>query len=778
MKKKLLVLTLLSCAMIVAGCGKEETSGTSSATSSDATSLISVDYTLDYTADDVWNMIQKIGNDGNYTLQYDYRGKTFSEYYTTDYAYYEMSEMGYVGLSDYGDSSKNLFYKYVIGDDGSVELKQALAYLDSDTQQYVPIRSRTGTDYMYLFVSGDAAVSKEDLVLYQDGYYSDNQDLIVILANLMGYGGSVDLISKITFQIQDQALKFTFYPTFEEGYEVIDGVSGTFTNIGTTSYEKLESFISSYRLPEKQISDEMARVFQNQVVSTDVKVTRVWSNKAADELEDKKIDLSSDRAYLSTYYGNASYGKLKYPVGSLYEKGENANAYWTYIDTTNQLRKVDTGVAYEKMFTFPTTYFEPASFRASENGNIYKYYGYNARWLTKSLSQYDLGVTESVEITLENGAITRIVSKTPEYYDSYGNSYYTQAVIDVVVSRSLPTFTSLTPSSANEEIANVFSLLDGTTSFKADIITNKNREHRTTMTVSDNILLLEKNGYDMDEGADDNMIKTYAGYEWTSQGLVPFKVDLTEDDQGNITGVAKACDDTRVGETLRDAIGCVAETAVFEKNSAGQIVARETVDHLGDGVLSGTYGDYIVASSFKLSLDLDGKPLSISYAFMMDEGFFIGEELIEFSEWGTATLPSHIDFSSIGIWNAPTSWKEELNEKDYAEVVGVFSEEYVGNIPYMFRRELYGSWTINNTSVSGYSYLHFFSMKHMCSYSFDSDYYPEYALAYANYLESLGYIRSNDNPWGLEAFTKGDVHIRITYNSEQIDLFIFDKLPR
>ena len=764
--------------MMIAGCGKEKTSSSdSSVSSSDTSSGISVDWTLDYTADDVWNMIQTLANDGNYTLQYDYRGKTFSEYFTTDYAYYEISEMGYVGLADYSDSSQKLFYKYVIGDDGSVELKQALAYMDAETGQYVPIRSRTGTDYMYLFVSGDAEVSKEDLVLYQEGYYSDNRDLITILANLMGYGGSVDLISKITFQIQDQTLKFTFYPTFEEGYEIIDGVSGTFKDIGTTSYEKMENFVSSYRLPEKMISEEMARVFQNKVVSTDVKVTRVWSNKAADELEDKQIDMSSDKAYLSTYYGNASYGKLKYPVRSLYENGADGNAYLTYIDTTNQLRKVNTGVAYEKMFVSPTIYFEPASFRTSEDGNVYKYYGYNARWLTQSLSQYDLGVTESIEITVDNGAISRIVSKTPQYYDSYGNQYYTQAVIDFVATRTIPTFTSLTPSTANEEIANVFSLLDGTTGFKADIITNKNREHRMTITVSDKIFLLEKNGYDMDVGADDNMIKTYTGYEETAQGLVPFKVALTEDDQGNISGVAKASDDTLVGKTLRDAIGFIAEPEVFEKNSAGQIVVRETVDHLGDGVLSGNYGDCIVASSFKLNLDLDGKPLSISYAFMMGEGFFIGEESIEFSEWGTAALPSHIDFSAIGIWNAPTSWKEELTEKDYNETVGVFSEEYVDMIPYLFRRELYGSWTINNTSVPGYSYLHLFSMKHLCSYTFDSDYYPNYALAYAEYLETLGYVRSNNNPWGLEAYTKGDVHIRITYNSEQVDLFVFDKLP-
>lgn len=57
------------------------------------------------------------------------------------------------------------------------------------------------------------------------------------------------------------------------------------------------------------------------------------------------------------------------------------------------------------------------------------------------------------------------------------------------------------------------------------------------------------------------------------------------------------------------------------------------------------------------------------------------------------------------------------------------------------------------------------------------DVYPNYAMAYAAYLEELGYVISSDNPWGLQAYTKGDIHIRIVYNISQVDLFIFNRLP-
>ncbi len=764
MKKSLLALFTLCVSLSMASCDNK--SPNSSSSNNDPV------LNLDYDAEDIWNLLQSVATGGNYTLEYQYGGKTYHEYYTQDYAYFEGTMMGYVGLPDYQNHSEKLFYKYVINS-GQVVIQQALGYRESENvKDYTPIRSASGLDYMYLLTSGVAQVGIEDIQTYQSGYYTSNVDLITILANVMGYGDSSELIASITFEVVDESLVFVFYPTFAEGYEVIDGVTGTFKNIGTTHYDIVENYVTSFKIPENTMMESMLADLKAESVSLNAKVTRVWDYKAPDELEDTEYDLQKDSAYLSTYYGTSAYGKSQYPSRKRYERGANGNAFLTYIDVNNTIQRVDSGTPFDTLFTAPTRYFEALAFWPTETANVYRYYGYNARWLAESLSHYDLGITESIEATVENGKVTKIVAKTPLYYDSYGHTYYTQAVINVAPTRLISDLNVLTPTSDNEAIANTFALLDGNTSFKANIITNKNREYLTELTVANNIVLLTENGYDTSDGADALLAKSYHGYEKVSEGVVPFEVTLSEDDDGNVTGVAKANDDLIVGGTLKDIIGMVAVPEVFEKDGLGNIVARSMVGHLGEGILSGKYSDYIIPDSFRLEIDSEGVPLSISYSFEIGDGFFLGEETIEFSEWGTATLPEHIDFNQIGLWNAPTNWKEEFTQEMYDVVAAMFGEDYVAEIPYIFSRDLYGHWFLSGDCPAGFSYIHFVNMAD----GLDENVYPDYAFAYAAYLEELGYVRSSDNAWGLEAYTKGNIHIRIVYNATQVDLFIFDRL--
>ena len=762
MKKKYFGFFVLGMCLSLVGCGNKPD------TSSEGPII-----NLDYDAEDIWRMLNDVASNGNYTLEYPYGNQTFHEFYTPNYAYFEGSKMGYVGLPDYQDQTEKLFYKCMI-QNGNVEIYQALGYRESENvKDYTPIRSHTGLDYMYLLVSGLADVGLEDIQYYQRGYYTENMDLITILANVMGYGDSANLIGKITFEVIDDSLHFVFYPNFLEGYEVIDGVSGAFTDIGSTRYEILENYLATFEFPKNTMSTSMLADFTSERVSLNAKVTRIWSHKATDELEDTEYDYSNSMVYLSTYYGTASYGKLQYPSQKRYEKGQNGNAYLTYIDISNSVKKVDTGTPFQELFTSPKTYFEPLAFWPTAQENVYRYYGYNARWLVESLTHYDIGITESIEVTVKDGKVNKILAKTPKYYDSYGHTYYTQAEIDVAPTRLFSNLEPFVASDKQNEILATFALLDGSTKFKADIITNGNREHAKTIRVVDNILLMEENGYDTSDGADSTMIKSYYGYEKTDEGVVPFKVKLTEDDAGTVTGQAKASDDIIAGITLKEMIGMVAAPEIFEKDSMGNIVVRPMVEKLNDGVFSGQYGEYIIPQSFRLETDAEGIPLSITYNYEIGDGYTLGEETIEFSEWGTATLPAHIDFENIGLWNAPNNWKEEFAPELYEEVVNMFGEEYVSEIPYIFSKELYGSWFLNNTSVDGYSYIHFISMKD----GVKDDVYPNYAMAYAAYLEELGYEISNDNPWGLQAYTKGDIHIRIVYNIAQIDLFIFNQLP-
>ena len=66
---------------------------------------------LGYEATDVLALLENMGQNGNYTLEYVYSdGVTYHEYYTPNYAYFEATAQGYVGVEDYNNPAEKLFY--------------------------------------------------------------------------------------------------------------------------------------------------------------------------------------------------------------------------------------------------------------------------------------------------------------------------------------------------------------------------------------------------------------------------------------------------------------------------------------------------------------------------------------------------------------------------------------------------------------------------------------------------------------------------------------------
>lgn len=781
--RKIAITLLLSNILLLSGCNNPNSSSLSSNNQSSITSensessLPSVSWGVDYTASDVYNIIKNIADGGNYTLEYEYSDShgneyTFNDFYTEDYAYFGATGEGYIALPDYNNENDQIFYLCQVDINEKVTIKRALSYTDSVTKELVAIRSTDNLDYMKLVNSELANISLDDIKEYQKGYYTDNEDLIVILVNLLGYSNSVNLVDKILFHIEEQGLRFTLVPNFNEGYELIDGVNALFKDVGSTLYQPLKSYKEAYKLPEYKASNAVTAAFNNDVVSLSAKVTRIWDKFAADELQDTKFDVSNDKAYFSKYYGRPDYAKLSSPVNKYYEKDDSGNAVSVYLGMDNVVKREDTGIKFDEMFISPSKYYEANSFRSADGVN-YRYYGINARNLIKSISNYDLGIIETVDMKVENDKITQIIAKTPKYYDMSGNRFYTQAVINFDETRSFESVVSLTPNKDTESIKTVLDMFDGSTSFKADLVTDGDKTHKTTITVCNNIMLFEENTYDTSLGSSADMIKKYYGYHQTEDGLVPFNVELNEDEQGVTTGVALASDDLLEGKTLRDAIGFVGASEVFAKNNKGQIVINNTVDKVHHGVLNANYAEYIIPSSFTLSLDINNNPLKMSYNYEMDSGYYLGEETITFSEWGNATLPAHISFSQIGLWVEPTSWEEVLTPQDYQTFITVTGEDNVKMLPFLYAKELDGSWVVDYNSEVGGTYLHIFSHEVNCEGTLESDFYKNYATKYAELLTQQGFVETTDNGWGLAAYNKNNLNIRIVYNEEIVDFFIF-----
>ena len=789
MQKKALLALGLASLLTLAGCGGPSSDETSSDVLDQTSESLSdsgpkpgvqpVDpdadpWGLGYTARGVFDALSSISTGLNYVFEFDIEGDTYQEIHTAKYSYSNLTDVGYLALPHYADASKSLYYQYSFDALGNVLPGRALSYLDDQTNDYVGIETGAEADCLSLITSPLCSFAVSDIKSYQKGYVSDSADLILILSTFMGVSSYADRIASVTFQIEDGNLVFAFQPNFLEGYEMIDGVGGVFSKIGSARYTPLENFLSSYALPAAMPASGSAFLSKN-LLSFDSVTTRVFEKEGIATLETTTYDRSKTGAFLSKRYGNLPTVNEK-----LYSKAEDGSAHWDYVSTDNQIRSVDLGVAFDSFLRDPWKYFEPAAFRATDKPNVYRYYGYQGRWLINAFSQYDVGLMENLEVTLGNdGSILSLYGRTPTLTDSAGNGYYTQATVNFVASRSIPTLSVLEPTSETEEIAGTLALLDGSIPFHASISVNGLSAYSTELTVADNIYLQMVNEHDTTPGADGAMIKTYTGYEVTAEGANPFAVNFPVDPDTYETsefGTAKASDNIVPDVTMKDLIGFTGSPAVFEKDAKGAIKVHSLVDNLATGVMAGTFADYIIPDSFRLTLSSTGKPLSISYYFSMDDGFYAGKDEILFSSFGTATLPENIDFSDIGIWNEPTLWQEELNASQYKILCDMFGKEWVDTLPYLYDRQIAGGWQLTDDTPEGYSRIHIFNMKGDAAPSYETNHYEVFAKAYAALLESLGYEVNSNNAWGMPAYTDGEHFIRITYLADsQVDFFIFDK---
>lgn len=740
--------------------GTSTTDVTSSVTSdSTGTSLISVDWTLDYDVDDVWNLIRRIVDSGNYTVQYEEEdGSVTHDYYTEHYAYYEASSMGYMELPDCADESQNMVYLFErASKTGSITIQRALSYNDVATGEVVPIRAVSELDYMKLFDSELATISKDDFEVYQTGIVTKNIDVITILANEIGFGSLVNAIYAIRFQVENETdLRMIFEPNFlDENYVYIDSYSALFTDIGQTEVAFAGSYQNSFAWPAALPSSTGASLSADTVsISSDA--TLIYNNSEVIKQESIQMDYSENRAYLSTYFGTA-----KYPVKKYYEKNAEGNAEEVYIDARNEVTRSDSGLKFDELFVAPDTYFNANEFRLNSERNSYYYYGYHGRELVQSLAHYDIGITESIEIKVADNAITQIRALTPTY-TFQGQQLYTVVVITLDETRALPTVAAYPRNEFSDEIETAFSIFDGETPFKATFTTNGRADSQRVMTVADSVMLIEQTQYDTSTGVvEDYLIKTYRGYGKTDEGIVPFAVEMTQDDETGVsTGVAKASGDVLADTTMADLIGFDAAPEIFTKDDVRGYVLNEHVDGVGGSILGYTYSDYIIADSLAITTDSTGNVSEITYDFLMgDEYGFYGSEKIVISEWGTATQPDFIDFSDLGIWTAPSSWKDDLTASSWETMVAVFGDE-AETIPYLYDEKLFGYWVIDPAYAGAGVQLY----NSWVESGATSEDYAAYAEAFRQMLLDAGFVDGTDL-YGYSALEKDGLFVRISYSS-------------
>ncbi len=762
--------------------------------SSAESSIPYVDPTPSYTASDVYSLVKEAASSNNFTIAESILSEgilpvTYYTYYTDNYVHYSYANAGYIKLTDYtGDST--LMYNYSNATNPVIE--NALSYnLDAQEPEATPIRDVTTLNPL---VDGIKEVTAEDIKLNYSYYYCKDSTLIEAFAYFLGASTLASKMSAVIFNMNEtkSELAFSFAPDFTSGasdsdIETIDGLSGVLSAVKATSLSTLDSFLSSYSLPEKVLADELiATIPENGEFHS--KVIYSYEANVADviEQEDDVVYSPSARQITRNVKGvsAASY--------SYYTKDESTgHIIDNYLNASNEVTTKDLGGDFDEEMGVPSTLFENGAFRATE-GNVYTYYGYQGRAFINDLVDFDCGSILSIEVTVEDDEIVSLKAITPIRQDSYGQKMHYEVEVTF---KGESTIAPLVPdTSSYTELKAALNTFQDKYSwglmydFTATIATETGaNNYKTTLSLFkkdslsafNDVLLFDQESVDTSEGSSGDPIHIRYGYylkDEKGKEVIPFKV--------NDAGEAISSEATMTGVNLADILGFDINPSLFQKVSEDtekgewQYRLRKEAKDVSSHIIGGSHASYLIPSS--LTMDVSTQTVGTYTLKMLDkieyefnaEDFYKGKESVTFSNYGTTVAPTDVDFSTLKDWVEPETWKDGAPEV-YDRIVASFGEETASKLPFLYQKDIEGHWlsgeeAYNEFPADGYAIRWMMLCNDSYYVSGDSGVSKAYMEAFAAKLKKNGFVEK-DYPLGC---MESDV---ATLYSEELDLYV--RLP-
>lgn len=733
--KKSSKLLVVSLAMLLASCGDPSSSLPNSSvngsqdvsvnpdTSKSETSF--EDPSPDYKAEDVFNLIKKAAESTNFTINETVSvgetatTKTYLTEYTDKYIYYDYADAGYLALPSY-DGEGTILYNF--SGKAAPVVENAVSYTNPETKETLPVKD---TKTLNPLVDALKKLQASDIQLNYNYYYSKNATLIEAFAYLVGANSLAGSMAAVKFALNDakDELEFAFVPNFlgsDQDTATIDSLHAYMKLVGGTKETSLDSFLASYALPAKALDDTLLASLGDTGAYT-AKVIYSYEGQEADvvEQEDQVVYTPTERQIRRKTKGveSTTFSSLK--------KGENGNAFDTYLSAENKVVSTDTGKKWEEEVTTPSSVLEKASFRTTEGSSVYTYFGYKGRKLVNDIASFDVGEVKLVELTVSEGKIASLHAKTPLRKDTYGKTMYFDVTVTFQETAQLKEIKTAESASYGDagydeqmEMKKALGTVYGTyglmNTFTATIQTDtSSNNYKTTITAfkhdtsSSNYyvdtILFDEESVDTSEGsAGDPMHIRYGYYrkshDYTNGDMViPFKVG--ED------GVAYSSSATFQTKSFGTLLNMDVSPLLFnqvkkdETTSKNVYQLREEVKDISSHILGGDNVKNIIPSSLKLTTGI-GKGTygdivvldRIEYEFN-GEDIYKGKEHVEFSKWNETNAPTDVDFSTLTDWVEPKTWKDGAKEV-YTTLASSFGEEAAGQLPFLYNKEIEGNWGI------------------------------------------------------------------------------------
>lgn len=728
-------------------------SSSSSSTTPSTSTIISVDPKPDSTAEEVYNFIKEAGEKTNYTLEIAYDDAVISVIYNQQYIYYSSSDAGYITIENYKSSEDTLLYNFT-GKNSPV-IENAVSYVDA-AQKRVPITKTQTLNALYDSVQ---TLSKDDIQLNWDYYYSKNSTLIESLAYLIGASSYTSSIAAVKLALSEDHtyLDFRFVPNFNADVDVIDSLNGRISNLNNSNVPQLDTFLSSYTLPEVSLSDNILSSLSGKQSFT----STVNFNYNGKVTIDQKDEVVIDATGKQTIRKESGVENSKFIYLTTDDNGE---AFRKYVNASNTVVTEDLGVSFNSLVHQPVDLIEKEAFRKTSE-NTYTYFGYDGRGFISKLIDYEPGEILSIDLTVKNNKISNLHAISTMRYDSYQQPMYYDIYVDFGGTKDFKEvkeysgkdkYESPLGLSLNPYVDRKYGRFVNSFTIEVETITGSDVSNymthiyvtkRNTSNWYMDTIIIDRESVDTSEGSMGDPIHKITGFYETDKGLAPFKVI----DENKVIASGPVLE----GKKLSDALGMDISYLLFSTTDKEELTTEgdmaryklfADVDDIADHIIGGDNVDSIIPSSLTMTVtntmvDASTKTLnkvltSIEYEFNGDN-LYKGKERLTFTDYGTTSLPSELDFSTFDDWKEPTTWKEGAYEV-YQSLTTEFSENEIAMMPYLYEAEIEGNWGVDVYNDGTYIWCLLFNDTFAAS---DSDpVYHDYAEKYVALLKANGFV--------------------------------------
>lgn len=672
MKRKKLFIAFLALSMLVS-CQEQGTTSSIQSSSSEATSS---QLTPVSEKKQIVDIFKKLINSTSFSIDIiSSTNQQSADVFNEKYIMRNSTKIGFVELKNNANQSQ--VYKFDLLND-NVVLKHALVnYLD-DGKEVV-----NSLEKMNPFFSLKGSDFKETLILKDSqGYYVEDQSLIYILADCVGYASYAEQGDFPCARVFIENNKLSFILQVTPDYVSLeDYAQGTFNNISQATDSKMEDFIKKSHFTEK-ISESMIAPLTKSSYALSSQINLVYDDDNDKDLVGKtSVAFSEER--LKVKIDDFSNGS----VSELFLINKNGNANRAFLNGKNEIGYEATSKQWTDL-NLPNKVFNTNDFYKIEQ-DTYRYFGDSSKELFDALTYAILGDIESFDLKLSNGKVSSLLVNFVTTPNIMGNPVHYEVMMDVSSEINLDLPAPLTAINETPIVEESFSYLNGSTSFTAKIYDIKQKNIFTLMKVTSNAIIYEN--YTPKLGETDAYNVTTTGFAINGENKV-VPIAISSNQTVSTTGEA-------IDKTIPELIGFDVSPLLFQKNATENYYSlRQNIYDLDQHMFGGQNLKNYNYDSFVMLFDEENKINTIKYRYSFNNGLITGNEQIEIYNYGTTSLDQAIvdQFATLSPFTAPETWENENLVWD--ELVTYFGEETAKLIPYLYDETLFNKWQAFSTN--------------------------------------------------------------------------------